>query len=94
MGFNTIMGADGEMGKQVFRARMASGVARNHCERGRLIPLQEIWLDGVDLSKCIQAARENDHADMADFLSSIIEQRALLGMEPNRPPGSFGAARL
>ena len=42
-------------------------------------------LDGVDLSKCLAAAREKDHMDMAALLWSIIEQKELLAVEQDRP---------
>ena len=49
---------------------------------------------GLDLQKGIALALENDHADMALFLSSIIEQRDLLGMAPHPPARSLGLSRL
>ena len=36
--------------------------------------------DGVDLSKHLAAARKNGHADMAGLLSSIMDQKELVGV--------------
>ena len=51
-------------------------------------------VDGLNLSKCIAAAIEKDHADMAAFLSTIIEQKAILGVLPEQPARSPRLARL
>ena len=42
-------------------------------------------LDGVNLSKCIAVALEKGQKEMAGLLSSIIEQRVILDLVPNRP---------
>lgn len=59
-----------------------------------LIEHEPRLIDGMDLSKSIALAIESDHADMAGFLSSVIEQRELLGMASHRPARSLGLSRL
>ena len=52
-------------------------------------------LEGVDFSKCIAEALENSHGDLASYLSSIIEQRELVGVAPNAAAcGGHRHARL
>ena len=59
-----------------------------------LIEEEPRLLDGVDLLKCLAAALENDHLDMAALLSSIIDKKELLEVALNRPRSSLGLARL
>ena len=40
-------------------------------------------LEGVDLSKCLAEAHKKGRADLAAYLSSIMEQRALGGVDPD-----------
>ena len=39
-------------------------------------------IDEMDLSKCLAAAVKKKHGDLASYLSSIIEQRELVGVAP------------
>ena len=59
-----------------------------------LIEEEPRLLDGVDLSKCLAGARENGHGGLAAYLSSIIEQKAILGVLRERPARTLGLARL
>ena len=38
-------------------------------------------LDKINLSQCLAAARENGHGNLASYLSAIIDQRELSGMD-------------
>ena len=58
-----------------------------------LIEQEPGCVDGVDLSKCLAAAHKKGHADLAAFLSSIIEQREL-GVAANRAHSSLRPARI
>lgn len=52
-------------------------------------------LDGMDLSKCHAAALESGHGDLALYLSSIIDQREILGvMQDAAASASRWLARL
>ena len=51
-------------------------------------------LDGINLPKRLAEALKNSHADMASYLSAIIDQRALSGIDQNRPASRPVSARL
>ena len=42
-------------------------------------------LDGINLPKCLAEALENRHGDLASYLSSIIDQREILGVALGAP---------
>ena len=46
-------------------------------------------LEGLDLSKCVAAARENGHADLASYFSAIMDQKELLEIAADRPARSL-----
>ena len=48
----------------------------------------------VDLSKCLADAHKKGHGDLAAYLSSIMEQRALGGVAQNAARRRQGGARL
>lgn len=58
-----------------------------------LIEEEPRLLDGLNLSQCLALAIENEHGDLARFLSSIIDQREILGVVPDRA-SSHGVARI
>ena len=48
-----------------------------------LIEEEPKLLDGVDLSECLAAARKRGHHDLAAYVSSIMDQKALVDVAPD-----------
>ena len=59
-----------------------------------LIEEEPRLLDGVNLSKCLAAAIENERGEMASYLSSLIDKKELLGGAAGFPTGIGGRSRL